>query len=110
MIKEKVSENPTAIPLLKWILFNALLCAVCLTHIYTVPGLFDNTKSFLNVTLHDSFEEEFNLDCHPEEPFCGAIWVKLVFFLGFAASQFSMGFFADRYGPYNLLKVNQYWR
>ena len=102
-IKEKVSENPTVVPLLKWILFNALLCAVCLTHIYTVPGLFDNTKSFLNVTLHDSFEEEFNLDCHPEEPFCGAIWVKLVFFLGFAASQFSMGFFADRYGPYNLL-------
>ena len=104
-IQEKVSENQTLLPLLKWILVNGLLCAVCLSHIYTIPMFANiNVKSnFLNVTLHDSFEMEFDLKCELEQPFCGLIWVKLVFFCGFAASQFSMGFLADRFGPYNLL-------
>ena len=104
-IQENLSENQAK--LLKWILLNGLLCAVCLSHIYTIP-LFANihTKSsFLNVTLFDSFEMEFNLECELEQPFCGLIWVKLVFFCGFAASQFSMGFLADRFGPYNCLKI-----
>ena len=105
-IQEKVSENQTLLPLLKWILVNGLLCAVCLSHIYTIPLFVNiNVKSnFLNVTLHDSFEMEFDLKCELEQPFCGLIWVKLVFFCGFAASQFSMGFLADRFGPYKAFK------
>ena len=106
IIKEKVLENENILPLLKWIAFNGLLCAVCLSHIYTIPifAKINKKSSFFNITLHNSYETEFDLKCELEEPFCGLIWVKLVPFCGFAASQFSMGFLADRFGPYNFLR------
>ena len=87
-------ENENILPLLKWIAFNGLLCAVCLSHIYTIPifAKINKKSSFFNITLHNSYETEFDLKCELEEPFCGLIWVKLVFFCGIAASQFSMGF------------------
>jgi len=105
-LKQKLSDNPKSVPLLKWILANFILMAVSLSHIYTIPMFADITNSRLNVTIYDSFEKDFDLECDQEEPFCGLIWVKLVFFIGFAASQFSVGFFADRFGPYNLLKLD----
>ena len=106
--REKVSNNQKFIPLLKWILASALLCAVCLSHIYTIPMFVisqeTELKASLNVTLHHSFMNDFE-GCETEEPFCGLFWVRLTFFIGFAASQFSMGFVADRFGPFNLVKI-----
>ena len=40
-----------------------------------------------------------------QEPFCGLVWVKDVFFFGFAASHFSMGFLADYFGNWKMMKL-----
>ena len=105
--REKVSDNEKFIPLLKWILASGLLNAVCLSHIYTIPMFVlskdTELKASLNVTLHHSFMNDFD-GCDTEQAFCGLFWVRLTFFIGFAASQFSMGFLADRFGPFKLVK------
>jgi hypothetical protein len=40
-----------------------------------------------------------------QEPFCGLVWVKVVFFFGFAISHFSMGFLADYFGNWKMMKL-----
>ena len=98
---EQLSANKN---LLKWICLNSLLCAACWAHVYTIPlfATSDATlKNPLNITLHELWSPKCNVS---KEELCGLVWVKLVFFIGFGLSQYSMGFLADKFGPYKVLK------
>ena len=50
------------------------------------------------------FQNDLRINCQTDGQFCGLVWVKVVFFCAFAASQFSMGFLADRYGNWRVMK------
>ena len=104
---KQLSENQN---LLKWIIFNALLCAASWAHVYTIPLFATNAqelKNPLNITLYELVEsDDIYPKCdNPEDNLCGLVWVKLVFFIGFGFSQYSMGFLADKFGPYKVLKI-----
>ena len=50
------------------------------------------------------FQNDLRINCQNDGQFCGLVWVKVVFFCAFAASQFSMGFLADHYGNWRVMK------
>ena len=107
LFKEQFVEHKK---LLLWILLNGLLCAMCWAHVYTIPLFASNNtrlKIPLNVTLHDLLHSDTKTisESDTEDTFNGLVWVKLVFFIGFACSQFSIGFLADIFGPYKILKI-----
>ena len=80
-------------------------------YIYTLQVPFIAVKStneinpHLNITLYDTFGDDFDIDHPDHEPFCGFVWVKVVFFSAFAASHFSMGFLADYFGHWKMMKL-----
>ena len=91
--------------MIKWTLPCAALMAGLLSHVWTVP--FYSLKSGKDIPGNKTLlSETFNEDiiALELEKLCGMAWVKLIFFFGFAASQFSMGFLADRYGHWVMLK------
>jgi len=98
--------DPEKWKLIKWIFPCAALMAACLSHIYKVPFIAVKSSSevnpYLNTTLFDTYGDD--LDRY-QEPFCGLVWVKVVFFFGFAASHFSMGFLADYFGNWKMMKL-----
>ena len=104
---KQLSENQN---LLKWIILNSLLSAASWAHVYTIPLFATNAqelKNPLNITLYELVEsDDIYPKCdNPEDNLCGLVWVKLVFFIGFGFSQYSMGFLADKFGPYKVLKI-----
>ena len=105
MFKEEIQSNRN---LFKWIFANLLLWAVCWGYIDMTILASKNTrlKAPFNLTLFD-FVKSSNysaIGCGPDKFFCGSIWIKLLFFVGFALSQFSIGFLADIFGPFKILK------
>ena len=96
--------------LLQWIALNSLLSAASWAHVYTFRLFATNAqklKNPLNITLYELVEsDDVYPKCDkPEDNLCGLVWVKLVFFIGFGFSQYSMGFLADKFGPYQVLKI-----
>ena len=97
----------------KWVLSLWLLCASCLTPIYTVPFLAarsnisdpndqSNNKtliieSMLEKTLYDCFED-LNYSTYSFS------WIKILFFVGFAVSQITVGFLGDYFGKWLILR------
>jgi hypothetical protein len=55
---------------------------------------------------HENEQEQEHQHYNADEPFCCMMWLKVVFFSGFAFGQFSLGFAADKYGRWNILKLN----
>ena len=92
----------------KWILSLWLLSASCLTPLYTVPFLAARSnmsdpnetqiiESHLEKTLYDCFEELY----HSSYSFS---WIKILFFVGFAVSQITIGFLGDYFGKWLIFK------
>ena len=93
----------------KWILPLFFLTASCLTPIYTVPFFASvphincplnpnctlEIEASLKVTVFDHFDNNW---------WNGFNWIKLVFFIGFAVSHFSVGFLGDYFGKWNVFK------
>lgn len=95
--------------LLKWVFPCAALMAACLAVIYTNSFISAIPQAYnpLNETLYDTFDEFLPpYEDHFEHPFCGLVWMKITFFAGFAASHFSMGFLAQKFGNMKVLKFN----
>ena len=93
----------------KWVLSLWLLCASCLTPLYTVPFLAARSnmsdpnetqiiESHLEKTLYDCFEELY----HSSYSFS---WIKILFFVGFAVSQITVGFLGDYFGKWLIFKI-----
>ena len=97
----------------KWVLSLWLLSASCLTPLYTVPFLAARTnmsdpndpsnnrtqiiESMLEKTLYDCFEELYH------SPYSFS-WIKILFFVGFAVSQITVGFLGDYFGKWLIFK------
>ena len=101
---------PTHLKLLLWIFPCAALMVSCLSFIYIIPLITESplkeTDVSLNVTLFDTFSDVIHKNCDNEDPFCDMTWVKLTFFGGFAVSHFSMGFLADYFGRWTMMKIS----
>ena len=100
--------------LIKWIVSCASLMTLSVPYVYIVPHIAVNPSKqinhSLNITLYDTFEEDLRVNCsQTDEGFCGLVWVKVVYFCAFAASQFSMGFFADYFGNWKVMKHTVRW-
>ena len=55
-------------------------------------------KASLNVTLFDTFEKLSDSCQHFN-------WIKIVFFVGFAISHFTVGFLGDCFGKWKIFKI-----
>ena len=99
----------------KWAFSLFILSTACLTPIYTVPffaassnisnashKINNNTKiieSFLDETLYDCFEDNIN------DFLLTFDWIKILFFVGFAVSQITVGFLGDYFGKWLVFKI-----
>ena len=107
-------QNRSGIPVetwnfIVWIFPCSVLMMVCVPHVYHIPFItaMPSSKigSHLNVTFYDTFEEDLPQCENSDKPFgCELIWLKIIYFVAFFASQVSMGFLADRFGHWKLMK------
>ena len=63
----------------------------------------NNVDPNLNITLFDTFQDDF--EDFSDEPFSLMVWMKVIFFAGFAVSHFSIGFLADYLGHWKVMKL-----
>ena len=106
--QENTSATSPKYQFIRWIIPLWFLSASCLTPIYTVPffAAISRVKSFnnqtlkasLNITLFDTFEKLSDSCQHFN-------WIKIVFFIGFALSQFTVGFLGDYFGKWKIFKI-----
>merc|ERR1711963_1022322 len=104
-----LNSDLSPINFVKWILPLFFLTASCLTPIYAVPFFASvphincplnpnctlEIEASLKVTVFDHFDSNW---------WNGFNWIKLVFFIGFAVSHFSVGFLGDYFGKWNVFK------
>lgn len=85
--------------LLQWIFACIALWCASFSVTYTIPFLTQPNFTYLNSTLY-----EINPIPVKHQPFADLVWIKIVYHVGFAASQFSIGYFTQYYGSLKLLK------
>lgn len=90
--------------LLIWLFSMAMMMAACLSIIYIHPFITVEPKPNVTTHLNETLATTYDVETHEYGTFCPLVWVKVIFFLGFAASHFTFGFWAQKFGNLNVLK------
>ena len=103
--RKKIMKNKAKTQLFKWLISLFLLTSSCLTHVYTFSFFAEVPKKSTNVTKTEKHSiEAISLYHDYENDISPAYfhWIKLVFFVGFAFSHFTVGLIGDQVGKWKV--------